>query len=95
MALQPQFGPWPAWEGYQLVARPLPVHKHRKSRACTHMQTPNIHVLSGVRTYDPDFRGSEDTACLRQLGYRDRPILILPYYHKYKNCFCQTKIESK
>jgi hypothetical protein len=55
--------------GYQLVARPLPVHKHRKTH--THTQTLNIHALGGIRTHDPDFRASEDSACLRPLGYRD------------------------
>jgi hypothetical protein len=44
-------------------------HKHRKTQ--TH--TSNIHVLSGIRTRDPGFRASEDSICLRPLGYRDRP----------------------
>jgi hypothetical protein len=56
--------------GDQLVARPLPVHKHRKTHTDT--QTLNIHALSGIRTHDPGFRASEDSACLRPLGYRDR-----------------------
>jgi hypothetical protein len=80
------------WTGDQLVARPLPVHKHRKTsvRAHTHThthththvhtQTLNIHVLSGIRTYDPDFRASENGACLRPLVYRDRLHIIRPKY---------------
>jgi hypothetical protein len=32
----------------------------------------NIHALSGIRTHDHGFRASEDSACLRPLGYRDR-----------------------
>jgi hypothetical protein len=44
------------WVGDQLVARPLPVHKHRK----THTQI-NIHALSGIRTHDPGFQASEDS----------------------------------
>jgi hypothetical protein len=36
------------WTRDQLVARPLPVHKHRKSRTT---QTLNIHALSGIRTH--------------------------------------------
>jgi hypothetical protein len=32
------------WTGDQLIARPLPVYKHRKTH--THTQTPNIHALS-------------------------------------------------
>jgi hypothetical protein len=38
----------------------------------TEKHTPNIHALSGIRTYDHGFRESEDSACLRPLGYRDR-----------------------
>jgi hypothetical protein len=34
--------------------------------------TPNIHALSEIRTLDPGFRASEDSTCLRPLGYRDR-----------------------
>jgi hypothetical protein len=59
------------WASDQLVARPLPVHKHRKTH--THTQTLNIHALGGIRKHDPGFRASEDSACLRPLGYRDRP----------------------
>jgi hypothetical protein len=44
----------------------------RKASTCT--QTLNIHALSGIRTNDPVFRASEDSACLRPLGYRDRPV---------------------
>jgi hypothetical protein len=36
----------------------------------THTHT-NIHALSGIRTHDPGFWTSEDSACLRPLGYRD------------------------
>jgi hypothetical protein len=39
----------------------------------THTHTLNIHALSGIRTHDPGFRASEESACLRPLGYRDRP----------------------
>jgi hypothetical protein len=55
------------WAGDQLVAKPLPVHKHRKTHI--HTQTLNIHALSGIRTRDPGFRVREDSAVL---GYRDR-----------------------
>jgi hypothetical protein len=41
-------------------------HKHRIN-AYT-----NIHTSSRIRTYDPSVRASEDSSCLRQLGYRDR-----------------------
>jgi hypothetical protein len=63
------FGRTP-WSGDKLVARPLPVHKYRKTH--THTQTLNIHALSGIRTHDPGFRASEGSVCLRRLGYRDR-----------------------
>jgi hypothetical protein len=41
------------------------------------MQTINILALSGIRTHDHSTRASEDSSCVRLLGYRDRPILIL------------------
>jgi hypothetical protein len=55
----------------------------RKAPNCTqtqknaHTLTLNIHALSGIRTYDPSFRASEDSACLRPLGYCDRPEISL------------------
>jgi hypothetical protein len=58
------------WASNQLVARPLPVYKHRKTHIYT--QTLNIHALSRIRTHDPGFRASEDSACLKPLGYPDR-----------------------
>jgi hypothetical protein len=57
------------WTDDQLVARPLPVHKHRKTH--TYPQTLNIHALSWIRTHGPGFRASEDSASPRPLGYRD------------------------
>jgi hypothetical protein len=42
-----------------------------------HTQTLNIHALCGIRTHDPGFRASEDSACLRLLCYRDRPLIDL------------------
>jgi hypothetical protein len=58
------------WTGDQLVARSLYLYTNTEKH--THTQTPNIHALNGIRTHDPGFRGSEDSACLRPLGYRDR-----------------------
>jgi hypothetical protein len=61
------------WTGDHLVARPLP--KHRTTRTQNkHIRTSNIHALCGIRTHDPSFRASEDSSCLRPLGYRDRPM---------------------
>jgi hypothetical protein len=59
------------WTSDQLVTRPLP--KHRTTHAQNkHIHIPNIHPLCGIRTPDPGFRASEDSTCLRPLGYRDR-----------------------
>jgi hypothetical protein len=52
------------WTGDQLVARPLPVHKHR--------QTLNIHAPSEIRTNGSSVRASEGSSCLRPLGYCDQ-----------------------
>jgi hypothetical protein len=62
------------WTGDQLVARPLPVHKHRKTH--THTQTLNIHAPSAIWTFGPGFWASEDSARLRPLGYHDRLVLF-------------------
>jgi hypothetical protein len=37
-----------------------------------HIDIPNTHALCGITTHDPGFRESEDSICLRPLGYRDR-----------------------
>jgi hypothetical protein len=57
------------WTGDQLVARRLPVLKHRKTHRT---QTLNTHARSGIRTHGPGVRASEDSSCLKPLGYRDR-----------------------
>jgi hypothetical protein len=76
-------GPWPLifqfhdhftdgrtpWTSDQLVARPLPKHRTTWTQ---NKHIPNIHTLCGIRTHDPGFRASEDSTCLRPLGYRDR-----------------------
>jgi hypothetical protein len=59
------------WTSDQLVARPLPTHRTTQTQN-KHIHTPNIHVLSGIRTYDPSVRASEDSSRLRPLGYCDR-----------------------
>jgi hypothetical protein len=38
-----------------------------------------IHTLSGIRTHNPSFRASEDSACLRPLRYCDWPIYEAPF----------------
>jgi hypothetical protein len=46
------------WTGDQLVASPLPVHKHKNAQPT---QTLNIHALSGIRTHGPGVRASENS----------------------------------
>jgi hypothetical protein len=36
------------------------------------IHTPNIYALSGIRAHDPSVRASENSSCLRPLGYCDR-----------------------
>jgi hypothetical protein len=48
------------------------LYLYTNTKTHTHTQTLNIHALSGIRTHDPGFRASEDSALLRPLGYRDR-----------------------
>jgi hypothetical protein len=59
------------WTTDELVARSLP--KHRLTETLNkHINIPDIHTLCGIRTHDPGFRSSEDSTCVRPLGYRDR-----------------------
>jgi hypothetical protein len=41
-------------------------HKQNKR-----IHTPNIHVLSGIRTHDPSVRASEDSSCITPRGDSD------------------------
>jgi hypothetical protein len=61
------------WTGGQLVVKPLPKHRTTQTQN-KHIHIPNIHALCGIRTHDPGFQASEDSACLRQHDYRDRQI---------------------
>jgi hypothetical protein len=65
------------WTSDQLVARPLPTHRTTQTQN-KYIHIPNIHALCGIRTHDPGFRASEDSTCLRSLGYPDRH-LVLPF----------------
>jgi hypothetical protein len=59
------------WTSDQLVARHLP--KHRTAQAQNkQIYTLNVHDLSVTRTHDHSFRASEDSSCLRPLGYPDQ-----------------------
>jgi hypothetical protein len=49
----------------------------------------HIHALSGIRSHDPGFRASENSACLRPLGYRDRHqywIMNWKGYERKRSC---------
>jgi hypothetical protein len=65
------------WTSDQLVARPLPKHRTTQTQN-KHVHTTNIHALCGIRNHDPSVRASEDSSCLRPLGYSDR---TPPTYH--------------
>jgi hypothetical protein len=56
------------WTSDQLVARPLPIHRKTQTQN-KRIHTPNIHTLSGIRTYDLSVRVNEDSSCLRSRGY--------------------------
>jgi hypothetical protein len=60
----------------QLVARPVPKHRTTETQN-KHIYIPNIHVVCGIRAHDPGFRASEDSTCLRPLGYRNRLLQTL------------------
>jgi hypothetical protein len=64
------------WTSHHLVARPLPKHRTTQTQN-KHIHIPNIHALCWIRTEDPSFQASEDSSCLRPLGYCDRHSIIL------------------
>jgi hypothetical protein len=54
---------------------PLPKYRTTQTQN-KHVHTPNIHALCGIRTHEPSFRASEDSSCLRPLGYCYRHCLV-------------------
>jgi hypothetical protein len=60
----------------QPVARPLPTHRttQTQNKRIDTPSPPNIHILSGIRSHDPNVRAIEESSCLRSRGYCDRPI---------------------
>jgi hypothetical protein len=74
----------------------------RKASTCT--LSLNVHDLSGIRTHDPGFRPSEESACLRPLGYRDRhcrsifkryPLVTVFMRLYWYNCIIAQYLRSK
>jgi hypothetical protein len=61
---------WSFYRRQDSLDGPLP--KHRTQTQNKRIHTTNIHALCGIRTHAPGFRASEDSTCLRPLGYRDR-----------------------
>jgi hypothetical protein len=62
------------WTSDQPVARPIPKHRTTQTQN-KRIHTRNNHAPSGIRTRDPSVRASEDSSCLRPLGYCDRLLL--------------------
>jgi hypothetical protein len=61
------------WTSDRPVARPLPKYRTTQTQN-THIYKPNIDALSGIRTIDHSVQASEDSSCVRPLGYRDRQL---------------------
>jgi hypothetical protein len=57
--------------GDQLIARPLPMHKHRETHT---KQTPYFQALVEIRTHGPSVRASEGSSRLRSFGYLDQQL---------------------
>jgi hypothetical protein len=60
------------WTCDQPVARLLPKHRIAQTQNKHIYYTININALSGIRTHDHSIRVSEDSSCLKVLGYHDR-----------------------
>jgi hypothetical protein len=75
------------WTSNQAVARPLPKHRTTETQN-KRIHTLNVHVVSGTRTHDPSVRTSDDSSCLRLLGYRDR-LHPVPGCYKYGDLVLQ------
>jgi hypothetical protein len=68
----------------QVISSSQGLYLYTNTETYTHTQTLNI-------THDSGFRASEDTACLRPLGYRDRFKAILPLdnFHHTQKVLCK------
>jgi hypothetical protein len=54
---------------------PITMGATRRKAAIYTQDNTDIHALNGIRTHYPSVRASEDSPCLRPLGYRDRQSL--------------------
>jgi hypothetical protein len=55
----------------RLLGRVISSSQVRYLNTGQHKHKSNIHALRRIRNHDPGFRASEDSKCLRPLGYRD------------------------
>jgi hypothetical protein len=76
--------------GDQPVARPLPTPRTTQ----TQNKHTDIHALSGIRTYDPSVRASEDSSCLRPRGHYDRPRFYCTEYRMRKYIYITFSITN-
>jgi hypothetical protein len=70
--LRQSVGLFGRWSARRKASTCTQTQKTAHTHTHTHKQTLNIRALSVIRTHDPGFRASENSACLRPLGYRDR-----------------------
>jgi hypothetical protein len=64
----------------ELVARPPPKHRTTQTEN-KHIHISNIHAQCWIRTHDPGFGSSEDSTCLRLVGYRYRRYTDIPHIY--------------
>jgi hypothetical protein len=64
------------WTRDQLVARPLPTHRTTQNRE-THIHIKHSCPNWGSNPQSQRPRASEDSSCLRPLGYSDQPLHCL------------------
>jgi hypothetical protein len=102
-------GPWPLfsvlWSFLQTVwllgrgisptqDRCLNTEQHKQHKHRINIHTPNIHAFCGTGTHDPGFRMSEDSSCLRPLGYCDRHSVMyiaqIPHVNQEELPLCYT-----
>jgi hypothetical protein len=58
-------------DGNQPDARPVRTHRITQILRTINAHNADIHALSGIRTYEPSVRVTEDSSCLRPHGHCD------------------------